>query len=217
MNSKTTKGQTLLEVLIAISILVVVLVTTISLIVASIKAGRESTNKLIGTSLARETVEPVRNIRDSNWAATATSYWDGGLVNATDYPNNLQDVTFTPVISLSGSAVPLYLDPTPDAFTDEAHSVVKQSGSEYVQGLITTGTRTQFFRMAYLNPICQDADGNEKISNQTEQAVCGQGGTSVSAYPNKVGIRVIVEVRWPAPDSNKHVTIEDHLYNWQVL
>ena len=210
MKHTATKGQTLLEVLIAISILVVVLVTTISLIVASIKAGRESTNKLIGTSLAREAIEMVRNIRDSNWATTATLYWDSGLSSGTDN-------SFAPVVPLASSTSPLYMDPTPSLFTDASYTAIKQSGNEYVQGFGIAGLNTQFFRMVYLNPICQKDTGEEFIAYQTEQAVCGQASTSVQDYPNKVGIRVIVEVRWSSSSSTKHVTIEDHLYNWQVL
>jgi type II secretory pathway pseudopilin PulG len=200
------KGQTLLEVLIAISILVVTLVTTIALIVASIKAGRESTNKLIGTSLAREAVEVVRNIRDGNWASTATLDWDSGLASGTD-------TTFTPVITPADSLSTLNMNPTPDAFTDTAYTLIKQSGHEYVQGPSVTGTATQFFRLVYLDSICQDSNGMEVIIDVGDDGDCSTVGSGYT----KVGIRVVAEVRWPSADSTKHVTIEDRLYNWQVL
>ncbi|MFH1207285.1 MAG: hypothetical protein V1668_01625 [Patescibacteria group bacterium] len=201
MKKITTKGQTLLEVLIAISILVVALVTTIALIVASIKAGRESTNKLIGTSLAREAVELARNIRDSNWAATATLDWDSGLTSGTDN---------TATLVVDGTN-PLSLN-----FSDNGFTVIKQSGAEYLQGASASGNDTQFYRLVYLNPICRkDSDGDEQIVAVGVDEDCASFGTGTDYA--KVGIRVVAEVRWPSSSSTKHVTIEDRLYNWQVL
>ncbi len=210
MRLSNNKGQTLLELLIAFSILAITVITTIALIVASIRAGRESTNKLIGASLAREAVEIARNIRDSNWSSTATLYWDSGLSNGTD-------VTFSPQVWPTSEVTPLYFDPSPSLFTDNQYTLVKQSDNEYVQGSAVAGTSTQFFRMVYLNPICQKDTGEELIASQTEQTDCGQAGSSVVDYPNKVGIRIIAEVRWPTSNSSKHIIVEDRLYNWQVL
>ncbi|MFA5052307.1 MAG: hypothetical protein WC544_04610 [Patescibacteria group bacterium] len=193
------QGQTLLELLIAISILVITLVTTIALIVASIRAGRESTNKLIGGSLAREAVEIARNIRDSNWAATSTLYWDSGLSSGTDN-------TATPVVDGNN---PLSLD-----FGDDSFTVIKQSGGEYLQGAGASGSDTQFYRLMYLNPICQNSAGIEQIVpyDSTNDCVAQFG-----AGNEKVGIRIITEVRWPSADSSRHISIEDRLYNWQVF
>lgn len=200
-------GQTLLELLIAISILVVTLVTTIALIVASIKAGRESTNKLIGASLAREAIEIARNIRDSNWATSSTLYWDSGLSNGTDN-------TATPVVD---GTSPITLDFSSDDFTS-----VRQSGNEYLQGTSAGGTATAFYRLVYVNPICWYDNPNDRNDplNGDEQVV-GYNSTndcsSFGLYYAKVGVRVIAEVRWPSASSSRHISIEDRLYNWQVL
>ena len=59
-------GQTLIEMLIAIFILILALTATIVLVVTSINAARDSMNKLVATNLSREGIEVVRNIRDTN-------------------------------------------------------------------------------------------------------------------------------------------------------
>ena len=194
------KGQSLLELLVALSILVVALTATIVLIVTSINAGREARNKLVATSLAREGIEIVRNIRDSNWIDTTDPSWDDGLIG---------DNTATPVIDGTN---PVTLN-----FSDNNFTVIKLDNNAYLQGSTAPDTDTQFYRLLYLNPICQDSSNSEVIVDQNDDFTCGQSGTPVEFYPNKVGLRVISEVHWPAADSNKKVIIEDRLYDWQVL
>ncbi len=193
------KGQSLIEMMVALFILVAALTATIVLIVTSINAGRQSINKLIATSLAREGIEVVRNIRDSNWIDPNDSApdWDDGLVDTTS--------TAIPVIDGSG-VIALNFDV--NDFT-----VIKLSDNQYVQDT-TAGTDTQFYRLLYINPICHDDAETEKIADKESTDSCGSG--DYNGYDNKVGIRVISEVRWPSPDGRK-VIIEDRLYNWQVL
>jgi len=197
------KGQSLIEMLVALFILVTALTATIVLIVTSINAGRQSINKLIATSLAREGIEVVRNIRDSNWIDPGDPDWDDGLVGANS--------TAIPVIDGSSS---ITLDFTVNAFTDP-NARLKMDNNQYLQDT-TAGTNTQFYRLLYINPICQNDDDPpiEEIVSKESGDDCNAafGGTY-----SKVGIRVISEVRWPSSDSSRKVIIEDRLYNWQVL
>ena len=193
------KGQSLLELLVALSILVVALTATIVLIVTSINAGREARNKLVATSLAREGIEIVRNIRDSNWIDTTDPSWDDGLIG---------DNTAIPVIDGVNS---ITLD-----FSENNFTPIKLDGNAYLQGSTAPGTDTQFYRLLYLNPICYDDSDpvNEGIVPKETDNDCA---TEFGANYSKVGVRVISEVRWPTADSNKKVIIEDRLYDWQVL
>lgn len=201
------KGQGLLEMLVAIFILVVALTATIVLIITSIKAGRESINKLIATSLAREGIEVVRNIRDSNWIDPSGPDWDSGLFG-------VDDNTAIPIID---GSYDITLDFDADVFTD-TDARLKMNSNQYLQGLSLDEPDTQFYRLLYINPICQDDNdpAGERVVNKNDDFTCGQGGTYVFTYPNKVGLRVISEVHWLAP-SGREVIIEDRLYNWQVL
>jgi len=64
---KSTAGFTVVEVVIAIIILTLGLVASVSLIVSTLRANETSLNHLTAANLAQEGLEAIRNIRDSNW------------------------------------------------------------------------------------------------------------------------------------------------------
>ena len=198
------KGQTLLELIVALSILIVALVATIVLIVSSINAGKQDRNKLIATSLAREGIETVRNIRDSNWLDPAVVDWDDGLLTgANNYAIPIIDGT---------SPTSLYF--TVAGFSD-ANTEIKSSNNFFIQGNSLSGGRTSFYRMIYISSICHNDSDTESIATDiNNNDACGAGDHI--GFSNKVGIRVVVEVRWPSDSSNKSISIEDRLYNWQA-
>lgn len=202
------KGQTLLELIVAISILIVALVATIVLIVSSINAGKQARNKLIATSLAREGIETVRNIRDSNWLDPAIVDWDDGLQTggADNYAIPIIDGTNPTALDFSATGF------------NNADTEIKSSNNFFIQGNSISGGRTSFYRLIYISSICHAADDDESIAIDIENNDdCGVGVHSTpKSYINKVGIRVVVEVRWPSDSSNKSVSIEDRLYNWQA-
>jgi type II secretory pathway pseudopilin PulG len=61
------KGETLLEVLIALVVLIIGSVTATSLILTSIKANLYNKDALQALNLAQEGIEYMRNLRDTNW------------------------------------------------------------------------------------------------------------------------------------------------------
>lgn len=65
MNHK--KGFTLIELIIGITILVVGISAVLSLVLFSIQLNKENMVKVQALELAREGLEIMRNIRDSNW------------------------------------------------------------------------------------------------------------------------------------------------------
>ena len=62
-------GQGLLEAIIAIGIILTATIASLTLIVSSIEASRGVRERLIASNLAREGIEAVRAVRDSNWLA----------------------------------------------------------------------------------------------------------------------------------------------------
>jgi len=192
-----------MEMMIAIFILVVTLTATIVLVATSIRAGRDSINRLIATNLAREGIEVVRNIRDSNWIEpTGTVVWTEGL-------ESINDGTAIPVIRPhSNPATSLNLDFTQNNFGDPftrvqiLNDIYEQGGND--------GQDSNFFRMIYFSNICQKEDGSEDILNSGDVSACN------TDY-EIVGKRVVVEVRWPDAGSGKRVQVEERFYNWQSL
>lgn len=210
------KGQSLLELIVAIGIILACTIATLTLVITSIQAGRKGSDKIIATNLAREGIEIVRNIRDSNWISAASGIgspipdWDYGLVNGTDPTaipiiddTNLSSLEFAPndFGGLCGSA--------------DCTKIYTTGTNYYIQNTNSSGTPTNFYRLLYLNPICRNPiDDSEKIVGKTESISCG--GIGYELYTEKIGIRVISEVHWPKSDGANKVILEDRLYNWRT-
>ncbi|KKW36714.1 MAG: hypothetical protein UY81_C0016G0009 [Candidatus Giovannonibacteria bacterium GW2011_GWA2_53_7] len=65
--NRSQAGQSLIEAIIGVTILITGLVTTMALGLMTIRAGQVSQSRTIADNLAREGIEVIRNIRDTNW------------------------------------------------------------------------------------------------------------------------------------------------------
>jgi prepilin-type N-terminal cleavage/methylation domain-containing protein len=86
---KNKKGFTLVEVIIAASILVLGTVGAFSTIAQSIRSTAFAKEKLVASFLAQEAIEIVKNIRNTNWIQG--NPWNQGLPEGTwqiDYNDN---------------------------------------------------------------------------------------------------------------------------------
>lgn len=70
-------AQSLLEAIIAIGVIMTATLSATTLTVTTITAGQTSEDKILAANLAREGVEIVRGIRDSNWMKTDQNIVDG--------------------------------------------------------------------------------------------------------------------------------------------
>jgi len=61
------QGFTLVEVIVAFSVLIMVIVAATNLLVSVIRSNNENENTLVAYGLAQEGLEAVRNMRDSDW------------------------------------------------------------------------------------------------------------------------------------------------------
>jgi len=81
MNTSTNKGFTLIETLVAISILVTAIVAPLTIAANSLFQSRYSRDQVVATYLAQEAVEMIRYVRDrnlmSNLANSNVSWLDG--------------------------------------------------------------------------------------------------------------------------------------------
>lgn len=90
-NSKE-KGLTLMEVLVAFSILIIVIVPLTTVFILSSKFARINRNKLLAESLAQEKIEVVRNLEYDN-VGTETG-WPQGVTPAQELGINKGNVIF---------------------------------------------------------------------------------------------------------------------------
>lgn len=91
---KRKTGFTLVETILAISVISVAIATATQLTQSSLKMGRASMNQYIAFHLAEEGLEIVRNLRDSNWLQNKS------------WRDSLADGTYTIVKNTGGPGAP---------------------------------------------------------------------------------------------------------------
>jgi prepilin-type N-terminal cleavage/methylation domain-containing protein len=93
-NFKNKKGFTLLEVLIAVSVLVIGTVAAFSTIASTIRSATFAKDKLIASFLAQEGIEIVKNIRNTNWIQG--NAWNQGISTSTPLQADYNDPVLSP-------------------------------------------------------------------------------------------------------------------------
>lgn len=208
------QGQTLLETIIAIAIILIGLLGTITLIIGSMKAGNASKQELIGYNLAQEGIEVVRGVRDNNWLAidnnTTGIEWDTDLVNGGDQTaiavfqdnNWVLDFSIDDYNQICGGY------PCAQLFTqNDIYYQFDGSKDDYIP--------TQYFRLLYLKPICRDDAGKEALLEAGEELCTSLEGSELGSNVKKVGIEVESKVLYGQSDDSAEYILVDRLYNWK--
>jgi len=92
------KGFTLMEVMVAVSVIIIGLTAALGLIAFTISSGAQDKEKLIAINLAQEGIELVRNIRDNNWKRIADGEiidWYDGIRNKNNDRIDYKDDSLT--------------------------------------------------------------------------------------------------------------------------
>lgn len=188
-------GQGLVELIVAIAVIEVGLFSVWSLFLINFNTEREAELRIVGVNLAREGIEVVKNIRDSNWLKRSLNQpinksiwtWDQGLDSGSYSINfdslTLEDVKFKKVFI------------NEDGFFTNLESA----------------SPSPFSRVIHIKDICcNDAEGDLKCDDvnfflSDGESVCGL----------RVGLNVVSEVTWVMSGKNRQAIIEDNLYDWQ--
>lgn len=189
------RGQTLIELIIAMFVIIVGLSAAGELIFSNARAEERSANAVMATNLAREGVELAKAVRDSNWISGGATPFDLGLASGTDY-------TGVPLMN-GGTFTGFDFIPNLVADADAAIKRSTNAGSPelYVQGTGVTGNATIFSRIITFYPICSDFNY--------------RGSGTTCAPLQKIGVKVSVLVRWTQQDGSHSTTVEDELYDWR--
>lgn len=137
MNSR---GFTLVETLVAISILMISIVGPFYSVYKAVQVTYISRDQLIATTLAQEGVEYVRNVRDSNYLynlknSSAPVSWMNGLSACTGKNCTVDATENTAPTTCSGTCNPLYISST-NLYTQQV-----------------TGTATRFTRTVTITTV----------------------------------------------------------------
>ena len=205
--SKTKKqfgrhgGQSIVEAIIATSIVATAVASALTLTAASLNAQKDNEGWMIATNLAREGVEVVRNIRDSNWLEGLE--WDEGLEG--DGHDYTAIAMFDPV---SGD---WQLEFTPDVIGNYGTEVWRHTSDPigvYVQNLgQPDGTiASLFYRLLTLEAACLDHNFSYHEAQETKSCPHGKP---------KIGIRIKSKVIWSSGGRNREIEIVESIYDWR--
>lgn len=190
-------GTSILELIVSMAILVTVIIAVLALTTSNLVGQHASEQQVVASNLARESIEVIRSIRDSNWLAGRA--WDTGIrpsgasgaFGVTTFFPNFSPGDWRFNLMIFGSQVdftPMYL-------------------YEGFYTHITTGEPTPFRRSVSLQSICQRADGSEGFGDPFTGG-CGALGT-------KIGAEVRVDVNWEEKGRTRTVRLIEHLYAWK--
>lgn len=196
LKSNIQSGQSLVEMVVAIAIIVTGLVGALSLTISNLSGAGEAGARVVASNLAKEGIDVVRNIRDTNWLKDLA--WDSGLSLAGD---------FTAIAVFDPSQNLWHLDFTPASISDPAARLYRDANDLYLQNMTSpTGTETLFSRLLTIDPICLTV-ASPPAENITGNS-CGVG-------ENQIGVRVKSEIDWTESGQPRSLILEDRLYNWQ--
>lgn len=91
-NKNNRSGFTLIETMVAVSIVAIGLVSALGAITTALFYVSNIENRLIAANLAAEGIEVARNIRDNNWLQNLA--WNNGLANG-DYQAAYNSAAFS--------------------------------------------------------------------------------------------------------------------------
>ena len=219
---KANKAQGILEVVIAISIVVVGLVSIMSLVVFNVTTQDYNHDMLIASNLAREGIEVIRSMRDSNWLDSTKDWDDSIFMEGASYSDKNSFIIFNRsswdandfsyglvsagvfwedcIINEFGR---LYFTPIID---NSGHEIYNY-GYDLDGVLILDARASNFYRLIYINEIC-DVEGVEEILTGYAERCEGEGYS-------KIGMQIISKVGWMNKGKMRTLEAEERLYNWK--
>lgn len=192
------KGQGLLEIIVAIGVLSTGVFSAVTLMTSSLNATKENEARLLGSNLAREGIEAVRAIRDSNWLSSAV--WDTGLEGiGGDY---------TGIVFFDWTNGNWSMDFAPNDITDSSAAILRLENGLTVQIPPSVGAppveETLYRRLVTVNPICYDQA--TRLFSVIESGTC----------PDiKAGIEVTSVVEWSVGPRARRASFVENIYDWR--
>ncbi len=202
---KSKQGQSLIELIIAMTIIQVGLFSVWSLFLYNFNAQKEAEMRIVGINLAREAVETAKNMRDSNWLKRRNNIadrdshiidWDNGLSAGDYYLSSINQI----------------LLPTSK---DDDYQLYFNAENFFVSGDVISledKTKTPFSRKISIYDICcEDSDSNFQCDDVDYYDLRDFNQTCSL----KIGIKVVGETFWSISGQNRKAIIETDLYDWQ--
>jgi prepilin-type N-terminal cleavage/methylation domain-containing protein len=207
-NEKT--GFTLLETLIALSVVSVGIMAAFTLSLANLNTARDNYERILAANLAREGVELVRNIRDSNWLKMeANEDCDSAApgLQLCDWDEDLNVSTST--IAYNATSTREIVDSVEGCFNNLGAGtcrIFRNANNFYDHN--STGDATNMARVIKILALC--------LNPASDAAISTNGNFTCAGAPNyKVGLRVTAHVYWVDGDQTHTTEVVEDMYNWR--
>lgn len=195
---KNNNGQGLLEVVVAIGVLSTGVFSLLTLMTSALNTAIENQERVRAGNLAREGIEVVRAIRDSNWLKS--NVFDAGLVGV--------GADYTGAASFEASTGIWSMDFRANDLNDQEAQFYALPDGMLIQWSTAMGappeTAVPLRRLITLNPICL----NTLIGVYTiiSSGICPD---------KKAGIEVRSEVRWSVGARTHNLSFVEQIYDWR--
>lgn len=203
MNKTDKKGFTIIETLVAISILTLSLTGPLLIITQALKASNYSRNEIAAFYLAQEAIEHIRNLRDETSLTSVpdTAWLDG--------------ITGGVACAAAGTCVNDYLSAPIYTFG------LDHSSGSYAFASCGSG---ECAPLLYDNSVGGDAipyGGNGASNSMFTRTIWlttvpGDNPADPIATPPTREVVVHVEIRWKQGTTDSKFILEDHLLNWKL-
>lgn len=231
------RGFTLVEVIVATSVIVVGVLATVTVANVSVGASGDNERKVVATNLAREGLELVRNIRDTNWqtyvtqqkaeSARTLSVPERSLAEWDCFPATA-DQADDYAATCSGRMSAQFKNPAPAMQATVGVLANNRDSSPYLQPVTAfagfSADNTQ--NPGYL--ICRQANPVSGVANiyipTTNSVNCA---TDSKAYKRRITIEsrrgdscsdsiyVKSSVSWEGLPAEREIVIEEYLTDWR--
>lgn len=196
MKSKIIKnnlGISLLEVIVAMTIITIGLVGVLSLVIQNVEAQYIDKNILMASGLAQEGLELVRNVRDTNWLAPGNA-WKQGLTGDGTYTIDYGGPTSIKmsVNSIADADARLYSNKICIGGGDEGSDCEQNSDCS--------------------SNVCQPSGFYTHTSSGNEPTNFYR---LITIVDNNDYLDVKCAIRWIDGGQNHDYTAETYLYNWR--
>ena len=203
----TQAGQGLIELVVAIGIIMIVLMGVVGLFLSNYSGEQSAKARIVGANLAREGVELVRNIRDTNWlfidenmfCEGSSCQWYSGL-NAGEY------IVVSDFDNILDNNVYLNSDVSDTTLYINENGFYSHNSS---------GKPTLYHRVVTIRDICcNDADDDLQCNNIGDFDIKDEN-TTCKSNELLVGKDIESKVSWTLADRDQEVVIQSQLFNWR--
>jgi hypothetical protein len=194
------RGQSFIEAMVAITVIITSISSSLALIQSSITASRIGGMQVVAANLAREGLEVVRGLRDTNWLAGRS--FAIGLVDAGG------NKTARPILDAVNGGWTLSFEPTSLTAANAAIYVTDEGVHRQADSQPSGTSISPYTRILTLQHICRDeGTGSERIVG---------GNVTCLGSETLAGLAVLTTVRWRGVAGQfQTLAAEERLYDWR--